>query len=196
MSARPPMIISAGGTEAPAAGSIARGPRLWLAALLLIVAVLLQVSLMPFIDIAGGIPDVVVCVVVAIGLLRGPLVGVVAGAAGGFLVELTAPVGTLGVLALLYLVVGWAAGRLCGRDEARGVLPPVVMCVIAEVFVQIGEAFVQLLLARPLDFGDVVRTLLASVIMTGLIAAPVVAVARRSLGAPFVVEPFALPGDA
>ena len=32
MSARPPMIISAGGTEAPAAGSIARGPRLWLAA--------------------------------------------------------------------------------------------------------------------------------------------------------------------
>ena len=55
---------------------------------LLIVAVLLQVSLMPFIDIAGGIPDVVVCVVVAIGLLRGPLVGVVAGAAGGFLVEL------------------------------------------------------------------------------------------------------------
>ena len=100
------------------------------------------------------------------------------------------------MLALLYLVVGWAAGRLCGRDEARGVLPPVVMCVIAEVFVQIGEAFVQLLLARPLDFGDVVRTLLASVIMTGLIAAPVVAVARRSLGAPFVVEPFALPGDA
>ena len=76
-----------------------------------------------------------VCVVVAIGLLRGPLVGAVAGAAGGFLVELTSPIGTLGVLALLYLVVGWGAGRLCGRDEVRGLLPPVVLCVIAEVVV-------------------------------------------------------------
>ena len=189
------MIISAGGTGPPAAGSIARGPRLWMAALLLLVAVLLQVSLMPFINIAGGIPDVVVCVVVAIGLLRGPLVGVVAGAAGGFLVELTSPIGTLGVLALLYLVVGWGAGRLCGRDEVRGLLPPVVLCVIAEVVVEVGAAFMQLMLSRPLDLGDVVRTLLASAIMTGLIAAPVVAIVRRALGAPFVVEPFSISGD-
>ena len=189
------MIISAGGTGPPGAGSIARGPRLWMAALLLVVAVLLQVSLMPFINIAGGIPDVVVCVVVATGLLRGPLVGAVAGAAGGFLVELTSPIGTLGVLALLYLVVGWGVGRLCGRDEVRGLLPPVVLCVIAEVLVEVGAAFVQLMLSRPLDIGDVVRTLLASAIMTGLIAAPVVAIVRRALGAPFVVEPFSMPGD-
>jgi len=189
------MIISAGGTGPPTAGSIARGPRLWMVALLVVAAVLLQVSLMPFIDIAGGIPDVVVCVVVAVGLLRGPLVGVVAGAAGGFLVELTSPVGTLGVLALLYLVVGWTAGRLCGRDELDGLLPPVVLCVIAEVAVEIGAAFVQLMLSRPLDLGDVVRTLLASAIMTGLIAVPVVAIARRALGAPYVAEPFSMPGD-
>jgi rod shape-determining protein MreD len=189
------MIISAGGTESPSAGAIVRAPRLWMVAVLVVVAVLLQVSLMPFINIAGGIPDVLVCVIVAVGLLRGPLVGAVAGAAGGFLVELTSPVGTLGVLALLYLVVGWGAGRLCGRDEMRGLLPPVVLCVIAEAVVQIGEAFVQLMLSRPLDFGDVVRILLASAILTGLIAAPVVAVARRTLGAPRVVEPYAIPGD-
>ena len=189
------MIISAGGTGPPPAGSIARGPRLWMAALLLVVAVVLQVSLMPFINIAGGIPDVVVCVVVAIGLLRGPLVGAVAGASGGFLVELTSPIGTLGVLALLYLVVGWGVGRLCGRDEVRGLLPPIVLCVIAEVLVEVGAAFVQLMLSRPLDIGDVVRTLLASAIMTGLIAAPVVAIVRRALAAPFVVEPFSMPGD-
>jgi len=189
------MIISAGRTESLGAASIARGPRLWMVAVMVLVAVLLQVSLMPFINVANGIPDVLVCVIVVVGLLRGPLVGVIAGAAGGFLLELTSPVGTLGVLALLYLVVGWGAGRLCGRDEIRGLLPPVVLCVIAEAFVQVGEAFVQLMLSRPLDFGDVVRTLLASVILTGLIAAPVVAVARRMLGAPRMVEPFLIAGD-
>ena len=195
MSTRPPMIISAGGTGSPAAGSVTRGPRLWIVAVLVVGAVLLQVSLMPFVNIADGIPDVVVCVVVSVGLLRGPLVGAVAGAAGGFLVELTSPVGTLGVLALLYLAVGWGAGRLCGRGEVRGLVPPVLLCVIAEVAVEVGAAFVQLMLSRPLDFGDVVRTLLASAILTGLIAAPVVAIARWALGAPYVVEPFSMPGD-
>ena len=189
------MIISVGSAESPAAGAIARGPRLWMVALMVLAGVLLQVSLMPFIDVTDGIPDVLVCVIVAVGLLRGPLVGAVAGAAGGFLVELTSPVGTLGVLALLYLVVGWGAGRLCGRDEIRGLLPPVVLCVIAEAVVLIGEAFVQLMLSRPLDFGDVVRSLLASVILTGLVAAPVVALVRRTLGAPRVVEPFLMSGD-
>jgi rod shape-determining protein MreD len=189
------MIISAGGSESLGAGSIARGPRLWTVSVMVLVAVLLQVSLMPFIDIANGIPDVLVCVIVVVGLLRGPLVGVLAGAAGGFLVELTSPVGTLGVLALLYLVVGWGAGRLCGRDEMSGLLPPVVMCAAAAAFVQIGEAFVQVMLSRPLDFGDVVRALVASAILTGLIAAPVVALAQRTLGAPRTVEPFLISGD-
>jgi len=110
-------------------------------------------------------------------------------------VELTSPVGTLGVLALLYLAVGWGAGRLCGRGEVRGLVPPVLLCVIAEVAVEVGAAFVQLMLSHPLDFGDVVRTLLASAILTGLIAAPVVAIARWALGAPYVVEPFSMPGD-
>jgi hypothetical protein len=61
--------------------------------------------------------------------------------------------------------------------------------------VQLGEALVQVMLARPLEFGDVVRTVLASMILTGLISAPVVAIVRRVLGAPHVVEPFLVPRD-
>ena len=116
-----------------------RAPRLWAVALIIVVAALLQVSLMPFIQVARGVPDVLVCAVVAVGLQRGSLVGAVAGAAGGFIVELTSPVGTLGALALLYLVVGWGAGRLCGRDEVRGLLAPVVLCLVAEFIVQAGD---------------------------------------------------------
>jgi len=192
---RPSMIISSAGSGGPSAGTVARGRRLWAVAVLVLVAALLQASLMPFIDVARGIPDVLVCVIVAVGLLRGPLVGAVAGAAGGFIVELTSPVGTLGVLALLYLVVGWGAGRLCGREEVRGLLPPIVLCLIGELVVQLGDISAQLLLARPLAFGDVVRILVASVILTGLVSVPVLALARRLLGAPRVVEPYAVSGD-
>lgn len=189
------MIISTAGAISPAAGTVERGRRLWMVALIVIVAALLQASLMPFIQVARGIPDVLVCAIVAIGLQRGSLVGAVAGASGGFLVELVSPVGTLGSLALLYLVVGWGAGRLCGRDDVRGVVPPLVLCLIAEFVVQVGDIFVQLLLAHPLDFGDVVRTLLASIILTGLVAIPVVGATRRLLGAPRNVEPYSVSGD-
>lgn len=189
------MIISAAGPGTPSAGEVVRAPRLWAVALIIVVAALLQVSLMPFIQVARGVPDVLVCAVVAVGLQRGSLVGAVAGAAGGFIVELTSPVGTLGALALLYLVVGWGAGRLCGRDEVRGLLAPVVLCLVAEFIVQAGDVFAQLLLARPLEFGDVVRTLMASVILTGLVAIPVLGVTRWLLGAPRSVEPFVVSGD-
>jgi rod shape-determining protein MreD len=195
MSTTPPMMISAAGSSASSGRASSRGPRLWAVALIVFVAVLLQVSLMPFIQVANGIPDVLACTIVAVGLLRGSVVGVVAGAAGGMLVELMSPIGTLGVLALLYLLVGWACGRFCERDEVRGVLPPVILCIIAAAVVQLGEALVQLMLARPLEFGDVVRTVLASMILTGLISAPVVAIVRRVLGAPHVVEPFLVPRD-
>jgi len=190
------MIISSASSGGPALGADQRGRRLWVVAVMVLVAALLQGSLMPFIVVARGIPDVLVCVIVAVGLLRGPLVGAVAGAAGGFVVELTSPVGTLGVLALLYLVVGWGAGRLCGREEVRGLLPPIVLCLIGELVVQLGDASAQLLLARSLAFGDVVRTLIASAILTGLVSVPVLALSRRLLGAPWVVEPFVVSGDA
>jgi rod shape-determining protein MreD len=194
MSTTPPMVISSGSGASGPARAAARGPRLWVIAGIVAVAVLVQVTVMPFVQVANGIPDVLVCAIVAIGLLRGPLVGVIAGAAGGLLVELTSPAGTLGALALLYLAVGWGAGRLCGRDELTGVLPPVMLCVAGELVIQTGEAFVQLMFARPLDPGQVARTVLASVIMTALLSVPVVAIVRRLLGAPRVVEPFVLSG--
>ena len=49
------------------------------ASLLVLVAVLLQVTVATDLDVLGGRPDLVVIVVVSIALLRGPLAGAVAG---------------------------------------------------------------------------------------------------------------------
>ena len=80
---------------------------------MVLVAVLLEVSVMPYVNVADGIPDLLAPTIVVIALLRGSLVGPVAGFSAGLLLELTAPIGTLGVLALLYLAVGAWCGRHC-----------------------------------------------------------------------------------
>ena len=80
-----------------------------------------------------------------IAILRGTLVGAVTGFAMGLLVELASPVRTLGVLALLYLVIGAWCGRFCSREESS-TSPRRSCSVAAALVVQIGVMIFQLLL--------------------------------------------------
>jgi rod shape-determining protein MreD len=170
------------------------GRGLWAVAAIGFAAVVLEVTVMPYIAIARGIPDLIAAAVVSIGILRGSLVGAVAGFSAGLLAELAAPIGTLGVLALLYLVVGAFAGRYTERQEAEGLLVPLGLSVAAAGVVQAAYAGVHLLLGE----GAPAAFLVASVIipqmaLTALLSPPVLLAARRLLGAPRVVEPFAVP---
>jgi NADH:ubiquinone oxidoreductase subunit K len=55
-------------------------------------------------------------------------------------------IGTLGVLALLYLAVGFWCGRFADRPEASTIGLPLVLIVAGAAFVQVGYALFQLLL--------------------------------------------------
>jgi rod shape-determining protein MreD len=155
-------------------------------------AVLLEVSVMPYVNVADGIPDLIAPVVVVVALLRGSLVGAITGFGAGLLVELTSPVGTLGVLALLYLAVGAWCGRYCEREESGGLLAPLVLSVVATLAVQLGYAVFQLLLGNSMPASEfVAQLLLPTVALTALLSPPVLLVGRRLLGAPRVVEPWA-----
>lgn len=152
-------------------------------------AVLLEVSVMPYVSVADGIPDLVAPTVVAVALLRGTLVGAVAGFSAGLLVELTAPIGTLGVLALLYLIVGAWCGRYCERREASGLVAPLALSVAAAFAVQIGLLAFELMLGNRMPPSEFVAELLVPTLaLTALLSPPVLLVARRLLGAPRVVE--------
>ncbi len=160
----------------------------WVAAMV-VAAVLLEVSVMPYVNVADGIPDLIAPTVVVVALLRGTLVGAVTGFAAGMLVELTAPVGTLGVLALLYLAVGAWCGQYCEREESSSLLAPLGLTVIAALGVQIGYMLFQLLLGNRMPASDfVAQVLLPTVALTALLSPPVLLVARRLLGRPRVVE--------
>lgn len=164
-------------------------------ALMVVGAVLLQVSVLPYVNVAEGIPDLLVPTIVVIALLRGALVGAVAGFAGGMLLELTAPIGTLGVFALLYLLVGVWCGGYCEREESAGLLAPLALTVAATLAVQLGYAGFQLLLGNTMPPSLFVgRVLLPGLALTALLSPPVLLVGRRLLGAPRVVEPYAVRG--
>lgn len=159
-------------------------------AVMTLVAVLLQITLMPYIAVSDGSPDIVVALVVVVAVLRGSLVGAVVGFSAGILVELTSPVGTLGVLALLYLAVGYWCGRFVDRPEAQTLGLPLGLVVAAAAFVQVGYAVVQLLLGTEVVASAVAgRIIVPTVALTALLAPPVLLVARRLLGAPIDVEP-------
>lgn len=156
-------------------------------------AVLLQVSVMPYVNVADGIPDLIAPTVVVIAILRGSLVGAVVGFGMGLLVELTSPVGTMGVLALIYLIIGAWCGRYCSRGESSTLTAPLVLSVAAALFAQFGVMVFELLLGTQMPASEFLAdVLLPTLALTALLSPPVLLVGRRLLGPPRVVEPYAV----
>lgn len=175
-------------TRARTAG--AEGAGLGRVAAMVLVALLVQVSVLPHVNIADGIPDIIAPTVVVVAMLRGTLLGAIAGFSAGLLVELTAPVGTLGVLALLYLMVGAFCGRYCEREESTSLTAPLALSVAGAFVVQFGYMLVRLMLGDSMPPSEFVAAVLApTLVLTALLSPPVLLAGRRLLGAPRVVEP-------
>ena len=82
-------------------------------AVVIVVALVLQVALFATFDLDGARPDIMVLVAVAAGYVAGPERGAIVGFAAGlaFDIVLTTP---LGLSALVYCLVGYAVGVLGG----------------------------------------------------------------------------------
>lgn len=110
--------------------------RLGIAASLLAVALLLQVSFFSVFAWNGVVPDLVLLVVVAGALARGGQFGIVLGFAGGVLLDLAPPADhTAGRWALALLLVGYVAGRVRQDDTDKPPALAVVGTVAACSFV-------------------------------------------------------------
>ena len=155
-------------------------------ALIVIVAVILQVSFFSFLSILGATPYVVPVVIVCLGLLGGGVVGAVCGFFAGLLLD-SLLLQTLGVSSLVLLSIGYLAGRYREGFEIRsGVVPAllaggftlIAATGFAAIELMLGvDATVSLLVVREI----VVQSLLATVL--GFVLYPLV---RRALGAALV----------
>ena len=155
---------------------------------LALVAVVIQESAVSQISIFGISADLTPLVVMSVGLLAGSMAGAVMGFGTGLLVD-TILVQTLGVTSLLYIAIGYWAGRLRElRDPAHGLIP-LAAGAAATAFAGLGMTVIQFLLGvdAPVSL-LLLQQIFITVLVNTLIALPVYAIVRR------IVQP-ALPDD-
>ena len=170
-----------------------QGNGLGFVALLMAVAVFLQVTVMPRLDVGPleATPNMVVVMVVAVAMLRGVVVGAVAGFAGGLLVELMTPGDTLGVLALAYVAIGAWCGRFANGSEPIGRVLYLAIVAVAAALVPLWMGVIGLLRGEGPPLGYLVGDLtLPHLVFATLVGWPSWWAARRLLGAPREVEPW------
>lgn len=144
-------------------------------------AVLLQIALVAQIRILGVNADLAPLIVAGAGFLTGAVPGAVFGFAVGIFVDL-AFAQTIGITALLLLLVGYAAGRVRELRAPEAPVTPLAMGAAATAFATCGYAVIEFLLGvnAPIS-GLLVRDILVTVVLNSLIAVPVYALVRRWL---------------
>jgi rod shape-determining protein MreD len=142
-----------------------------------LVALVLQVSLFPYVAWQGIVPNLVLLVVVAAALTRGAQFAALLGFAAGAVLDLAPPADHVaGQWALALVVVGYVAGRV--QQGVRPSAGAVVVTVAASSFVGTSVfALVGLLLGEP-GYG-----------VAGLLGVILVAVVWDVLLTPFVLPP-------
>lgn len=157
-----------------------------LSAVLILLAVVLQTTLIARLPLPGGRPDLILLSVVALALAAGPGAGLVAGFAGGLMTDLLAA-HPVGLAALVLCLVGYLCGLL--QEDAEGsVLLPLGLVAAAALASTLGEGALLALVGKysvsgSLDWRAVLTDLPTSVLYDVLLApfvvAGVTAVRRR-----------------
>lgn len=153
------------------------------AAVLLLVLAIAQVTIFNPLELVDGPPDVLLLALVAIALLRGPLLGAVGGFWAGLVLD-TATLGTLGLTSLLYTLVGYWLGRYGeGTSARRSQLPRVLIAVaIGTVGYAVATVVVHFMLGTTVPLGPLVaRVVLPQLALNLLLAYPVFLLVRRLL---------------
>lgn len=148
---------------------------------LVLVAAVIQVSIVSGVKVLGAEPDLLLLTVISIGLLRGSIVGSSAGFVAGLLVDVMT-LGTLGVTSILLTVAGYLAGRY-GETTGRGrAYAPSLTASVATILVALGGAALNFMLGVPVASGEVLRSVVPSAVLAALLILPVHRVCRSVLG--------------
>lgn len=156
-------------------------------AILGLVCVLVQIALVSQLSVFGTNADLLPVTIAAVGLMTGSIPGAIFGFCVGLFLDL-AFVQTVGLSSLVYVTVGYLAGRARELRDPRGALVPLVLSATATAIATIGYALMQFLLGvdAPVSF-LLAREILATILLNAVIATPLFAIVRRFL-APVLPE--------
>lgn len=157
-------------------------------AVIILAAVVLQVSFLSYLSILGATPYLLPVVIVALGLLGGSMVGAVCGFAAGLLVD-SVLLQPLGVSSLVLLSIGYLAGRYReGFEISSSLSPP----LLTGGFVLLGGAAftaLQLLLGveTPVSL-LILREIVVQALLAVVLAVPVYPLVRRAVRAALIED--------
>ncbi|MBM3685861.1 MAG: rod shape-determining protein MreD [Actinobacteria bacterium] len=136
--------------------------RTLVSAILLVLAVLIELTVLAPLPFPGATPNLVLVVVVILASQFGAVTGAVSGFAGGVLLDIAPPAaGTIGITALMLTVVGYAVGRFAESDD-RPWWSIAVLAALAAPLVVLGGAVLGGLLGDPrVRWDDVVVLMLS-----------------------------------
>ena len=160
--------------------------------LLLLAAVILQVSGVSDITILGGNPDLIPLTVAAIAYYAGSVSGAATGFSMGVLLDLVSGQ-TMGASSLVLTLLGYGVGRFRElRDPSHGLMPIAVAAVATLTW---GAAFA--LVSFMLDIGAtvsplVIRDTFVASLLNAALALPVFAVTRKLLRPSLTFDPYDL----
>ena len=153
-----------------------------------VLGVIVQTAAISQLTVFGTPIDLFPVVVASVGLLSGAIGGACFGFGAGLFIDVAAQQ-TIGVTSLVYVSIGYGAGRLLElRDPAHG-LTPMAVAAAATAAAGIGFAVLNFMLGidAPVSL-LLVRHTIVSILVNTLLAVPIHALIRRLL------RPF-LPDD-
>ena len=157
--------------------------------LLLLLALVLQLSALGQIGLFGGHVDLVPLVVAAVAYYAGSIAGSATGFAMGFLLDVAAGQ-TMGASSLVLTAVGYGVGRFRElRDPAHGLMPIPVGAAATAAWVTAFAAVSFMLDVGATVSPVVIRQMIVTVLLNSLLALPVFAGCRRVLRPSLVVDP-------
>jgi rod shape-determining protein MreD len=155
------------------------GSLVWRVAVLAIVVVFVQISVVSEVPVFGVSIDLSPLLVAFVGLLCGSMMGAVAGFCVGLLIDL-ALMQTLGVTSLTFTIIGYWAGRLRELRDPQAALTPLFVGAVAASAAMVGYSIVEFLLGvdAPVSL-ELLREIVVGVLVDTAVAVPFWAVVRR-----------------
>jgi rod shape-determining protein MreD len=157
------------------------GSLLWRVAILSVVVVFVQISVVSEVPVFGVSIDLSPLLVAFTGLLCGSMLGAVAGFAVGLLIDL-ALMQTLGVTSLTFTIIGYWAGRLRELRDPQAALTPLLVGAAAAASAMVGYSLIEFLLGvdAPVSL-ELLREIVVGVLVDTVVALPMWALVRRCL---------------
>ncbi|WP_042402650.1 rod shape-determining protein MreD [Streptacidiphilus carbonis] len=165
--------------------------RILLSTVLVVVALVAQVSVLARLGLPGAVPDLMLLVVIGLALVYGPQSGCLVGFGAGLLADLAPPSDhAVGRYALVLCILGYAAGLLRPESgQIRSVLTPLLVVAGAAFTATLLYAGVGALVgdsaARHVGIGGLLTTsVIYDVLLAPFVVPGVMALARRSIAVP------------